>query len=176
MGRRRKKPLMGKYALSSRPAQQESPGIEVKFGRDIWTDKSVTVKAFDVAKFEKQHQQQHHSKTEADAAAGGSSRGSSPGGADDVDADAAADGACSNNYYCRGGHDGGGGGDGDAVVGLFRELIKFEVATLSKTNGHPNVVELVDVLASPGGNKIFVVMETVSGKGDLFEVIAAGGG
>lgn len=157
MGRQRKKPLMGKYALSGGPAQQESPGIEVKLGRDIWTNRSVTVKAFDVAKFEKQQR-----RMQADDA-------------NDADADAAAgfdSGDVAGGCYCRGDDSGGGA----AVVGLFRELIKFEVATLSKTNGHPNVVQLVDVLASPAGNKIFVVLETVSGGGDLFEAIAAEGG
>lgn len=52
------------------------------------------------------------------------------------------------------------------------ELIKFEVGTMSRTNCHPNVVQLVDVLASP--SSIFVVVETVSG-GDLFDVIATEG-
>lgn len=165
MGRRHKKPLMGKYALSGRPAQQESPGIGVKVGRDIWTNRSVTVKAFDVAKFEKQQQQLRRADAAHHAAATATT----------IVAD---DGDHNNNAHahaggtrCRGDGDDGGA----AVVGLFRELIKFEIATLSKTNGHPNVVQLVDVLASPTGNKIFVVMETVSGGGDLFEAIAAEG-
>ena len=54
----------------------------------------------------------------------------------------------------------------------IRDLVKFEVSTLIRTSGHPNVVQLVDVLASP--SKIVVIMESVSG-GDLFEAIVAEG-
>lgn len=105
MGRR-----LGKYLLSSRRARRESEGIELKHGRDLRTNQSVTVKVFDTRTFTKAE--------------------------------------------------------------CLRELIKFEVGTMSKTNGHPNVVQLLDVLASP--TKIFVVMETVSG-GDLFDAIAGSG-
>lgn len=104
MGRR-----LGKYLLSNRRARQESHGIEVKVGRDLSTNRGVTVKVFDT----------------------GTTRAAGVG-----------------------------------------ELIKFEVATMSRTNWHPNVVQLLDVLASP--TKIFVVMETISG-GDLFEAIASEG-
>lgn len=108
MGRR-----LGKYVLSNRRVRKGSDGVEVKLGRVIATNQSVTVKAFDTSTF-------------ARAADNG-----------------------------------------------VRELIKFEVDTMSRTNHHPNVVQLIDVLSSP--SKIFVVMETVSGGGDLFEAIAAEG-
>lgn len=104
MGRR-----LGKYRLSRRRAIHEAPGIELQMGRDLTTNRRVTMKVFD---------------TTITLAAG---------------------------------------------VG---ELIKFEVGTMSRTNWHPHVVELLDVLASP--RKVFVVMETVSG-GDLFEAITAEG-
>lgn len=104
MGRR-----LGKYRLSRRRAIREAPGIELQMGRDLTTNRRVTMKVFD---------------TTITLAAG---------------------------------------------VG---ELIKFEVGTMSRTNWHPHVVELLDVLASP--RKVFVVMETVSG-GDLFEAISAEG-
>lgn len=103
---------MGKYQISDRRAQQESPGIEVKLGWDISSNESVTVRAFDLAKFD----------------------------------------------------------DEEGV----RELIIFEVNTLWRL-GHPNVVRLVDVFTSPARNKTFVVVEAVSGGGDLFEAITAKG-
>lgn len=53
-----------------------------------------------------------------------------------------------------------------------RELVKFEVGTLFRTGDHPNIAQLVDVLAS--SSKIVVIMESVSG-GDLFEAIVAEG-
>lgn len=110
MGRR--KLLVGKYQISDRPAQQESPGIEVKLGWDLSSSESVTVKAFDLAKFDNQEG--------------------------------------------------------------VRELIRFEMNTLWRLD-HPNVVRLVDVFTSPTRNKTFVVVEAVSGGGDLFETIAAKG-
>eukprot|EP00903_Cladosiphon_okamuranus_P015952 g14734.t1 len=109
---RRKKLLADKYQISDRPAQQESLGIEVKLGWDISSSESVTVKAFDLAKFDNQEG--------------------------------------------------------------VRELIRFEMNTLWRLD-HPNVVRLVDVFTSPARNKTFVVMEAVSGGGDLFETIAAKG-
>ncbi|CAM9886726.1 unnamed protein product [Ectocarpus sp. 8 AP-2014] len=48
------------------------------------------------------------------------------------------------------------------------ELMEFEVTTMCCTNTHPNIVRLVDVLASK--SKIFAVMEWVGG-GDLFDAI-----
>lgn len=54
------------------------------------------------------------------------------------------------------------------------EMVKFEVFTMAKTNGHPNVLELLDMLASP--TKIFVVIESVSGScKDLFDAIVSEG-
>ncbi|CAM9990668.1 unnamed protein product, partial [Laminaria digitata] len=62
----------------------------------------------------------------------------------------------------------------DEIMAGSLELLKFEIETMKRTNGHPNVVELLDVLASP--SKLFIVLEYVSGKGgDLFNVIAAEG-
>lgn len=112
---RRKRLLVGKYQISDRPAQQESPGIEVKLGWDISSNESVTVKAFDLAKFDTDNQE---------------------------------------------------------GVG---ELIKFEMRTLWRLGHHPHVVRLVDVFTFPARNKTFVVVEAVSGGGDLFETIAAKG-
>lgn len=100
---------LGKYLLSRRHARKEAHGIELQLGKDLVTNRRVTVKVFDT-----------------------------------------------NTMLAAG-------------VG---ELIKFEVGTMSRTNWHPNVVQLLDVLASP--RKVFVVMETVSG-GDLFEAIATEG-
>eukprot|EP00752_Nemacystus_decipiens_P012663 g11217.t1 len=115
MGRRKKLlVLVGKYQISDRPALQESPGIEVKLGWDVSSNESVTVKAFDLAKF------------------------------DDDDQDG------------------------------VRELIRLEMNTLWRLD-HPNVVRLVDVFTSPTRSKTFVVVEAVSGGGDLFEAIAAKG-
>ncbi|CAM9568779.1 unnamed protein product [Ectocarpus fasciculatus] len=57
------------------------------------------------------------------------------------------------------------------VAGV-RELGGFEVAIMNGTNTHPNIVQLIDVLASKG--KIFAVMERVDG-GDLFDAIVAEG-
>lgn len=105
--RSRKKLLVGKYQISDRPAHQESPGIEVKLGWDISSNESVTVKAFDLAKFD-------------------------------------------------------------------TDNLRFEMNTLWRLD-HPNVVRLVDVFTSPARNKTFVVVEAVSGGGDLFETIAAKG-
>lgn len=101
---------LGNYLLSNRRATQESPGIEVKTGRDLATNQSVAVKIFDIGTF--------------------------------------------------------------AFAAGVRELLKFEVGTLSRLE-HPNVVRLVEVLASP--TKIFVVMERVGGEGDLFDAIVAAG-
>lgn len=106
--------MLGKYQISDSPAQQESHGVEVKLGWDMSSDESVTVKAFDLAKFENQ--------------------------------------------------------DREGV----RELIRFEMNTLRRLD-HPNVVGLVDVFKSPARNKMIVVVEAVSGGGDLFETIAAKG-
>lgn len=53
-----------------------------------------------------------------------------------------------------------------------RELMEFEVTTMCCTNTHPNIVRLVDVLASK--SKIFAVVERVGG-GDLFDAIVAEG-
>lgn len=102
---------LGNYLLSNRRATQEdSPGIEVKTGRNLATNQSVTVKIFDINTF--------------------------------------------------------------AFAAGVHELLKFEVGTLSRLE-HPNIVRLVEVLASP--TKIFVVMERVCGEGDLFDAIVAEG-
>eukprot|EP00904_Undaria_pinnatifida_P007786 jgi/Undpi1/4137/HiC_scaffold_16.g07504.m1 len=53
-----------------------------------------------------------------------------------------------------------------------RELVKFEIETMSRTSGHPHVVQLSDVLVSP--SHLFVIMDKVHG-GDLFDVVAAEG-
>lgn len=53
-----------------------------------------------------------------------------------------------------------------------RDLIRFEVGSLSKLS-HPNVVQLVDVLAST--NKIFLVLETFPGGSSLRKAIAVAG-
>lgn len=106
MGRR-----LGKYVVSTTLESHEPKGVEVRTGRNIETNQSVIVKAFDTGGIE--------------LAAG-----------------------------CR-------------------ELVMFEIETMSKTNGHPNVVELHDVMASP--SKLFVILEEVSGSCDLFQKIKAEG-
>ena len=103
---------LGKYLVSATRAWREPHGVEVRTGRDLTTNRSVIVKAFDTSGFE----------TSAES----------------------------------------------------RELVKFEIETMSRTNGHPNIVRLLDVLASP--SKLFVILENVPrGGGDLFEVVAAEG-
>lgn len=104
MGRR-----LGRYLLSRRRAVLEAHGIEVQVGRDLSTNRRVSVKAFDT---------------------------------------------------------------GTTLATGVGNLVKFEIVTMSRTNCHPNVVQLLDVLAST--RKIFVVMETVSGR-DLFDAITAEG-
>lgn len=54
-----------------------------------------------------------------------------------------------------------------------REALEWETAVLSKTNHHPNVVQLLDVSNTP--TEFFAVMETVSDGGDLFDAIVSAG-
>ena len=103
MGRR-----LGKYLVSTTRESHEPRGVEVRTGRNVETNQSVIVKAFDTGGFVQ--------------AAG-----------------------------CR-------------------ELVMFEVETMSRTNSHPNIVELHDVMASP--SKLFVILEEVPGSCDLFQKIA----
>eukprot|EP00752_Nemacystus_decipiens_P012662 g11216.t1 len=54
-----------------------------------------------------------------------------------------------------------------------REVFEWETELFSKTNFHPNVVQLLDVLDSP--TEMFAVMEELSGWSDLFKAIVAAG-
>lgn len=54
-----------------------------------------------------------------------------------------------------------------------REVLEWETEILGRTNAHPNVVQLLDVLNTP--TETFVVMDTVAGRRDLFDVIEVAG-
>ena len=103
--------VVDKYLLSDEGGTQEPPGVQIKVGRDLSTDESVTVEIWDTTTF-------------------------------------------------------------SFVHGGVQELLKFQVSTMSRLD-HPNVVRLVDVLAST--SKIFMVMEAVPRGRGLHEAIAISG-